>query len=347
MQTHTALWKTLIVLGVALAVASGPGEVFGQGGRWTAKAPIPTPRAGLGVGVVNGILYAVGGRVYHDDGPSEDLPTVEAYDPSTNSWTTKSPMPTPRAYLSVGVVGGILYALGGFGSQGPVSTRLDAYDPVRNTWMLKAPMPTARDWYAAGVAKGILYAVGGWGPAGLVEAYDPTSNSWTTKAPMPSPRSHFGIGVVNDILYAGGGECCLPGHGSRVLGTLEAYDPITNAWTGKVPMLTPRFGFAVAVANHVLYAVGGYEGSGGNAPTTTEYATPVDVVEAYNPTKNAWTAKTHLPGNRNFVGLGSVNGILYAVGGLRWEPYVTSSPLPHGPIKFTVDPITYAFKVVP
>jgi N-acetylneuraminic acid mutarotase len=332
-------WKALFIGVTLLVVVSARDQVFGQGGRWTVKAPIPTPRGGLAVGVVNGILYAVGGRV-----DQEYLPTVEAYDPSTNSWTTKAPMPAPRGYLSVGVVDGILYALGGFGSQGPVSTRLDAYDPVRNTWKAKAPMPTPRDWYATGVAKGILYAVGGWGPTGLVEAYDPTTNNWTAKVPMPSSRSNLGIGVVDDILYAAGGECCLPGHGSRVLATLEAYDPTTNSWTTKAPMPTPRYGFAVAVANQVLYAVGGHKGSGGDIPTTTEYATPVDVVEAYDPIRNVWTTKTHLPGNRNLVGLGSVNGILYAAGGFRCAPYVTSSPLPHGPIECTLDPITYALK---
>ena len=140
MRNRVALWRTLLVTGVALVVVSvsSRDHVFGEGGTWIAKAPIPTPRAGLAVGVVNGILYAVGGRVNHEDGRWEYLPTVEAYDPSTNSWTTKAPMPAPRGYLSVGVVDGILYALGGFGSQGPVSTRLDAYDPDRKSTRLNS-----------------------------------------------------------------------------------------------------------------------------------------------------------------------------------------------------------------
>src|SRR2546426_8247199 len=130
MRSGVALWKILLVTGFALVLVAGRAEVFGQGGAWIAKAPIPTPRAGLAVGVVNAILYAVGGRVDHEDGRWEYFPTVEACDPSTNSWTTKAPMPTSRGYLSVGVVDGILYALGGFGSQVSVSTRLDAYNPV-------------------------------------------------------------------------------------------------------------------------------------------------------------------------------------------------------------------------
>ncbi len=54
---------------------------------------MPTERARLGIGVVNGILYAVGGS------SGGAVNTVEAYDPATDRWTTKSPMPTPRLGL--------------------------------------------------------------------------------------------------------------------------------------------------------------------------------------------------------------------------------------------------------
>ncbi len=360
MRTQAALWKALLLLGVALVVISSRDQVFGQGGTWIAKAPIPTPRQGLAVGVVNGILYAVGGVIVHTGvgGSTELLSTVEAYDPSTNSWTTKTSMPTPRGGLTVGVVDGILYALGGHSSQTkPTLDTMDAYDPVRNAWTAKAPMPTARGGVAVGVARETLYVLGGWGtatgPTGLVEAYDPITNRWTMKAPMPSPRVGLGVGVVNGILYAVGGACCSPGHGSRIFGTVEAYDPATNTWTTKAPMPTPRYYLAVGVVNQILYAVGGHKGSGGNAPTTneTEYATTAGVVEAYDPSRNVWTAKAPLPGNTNFVSLGSVNGILYAVGGVKWVPAGSDSYPPCGSspacVKIAEDPITYAFKAVP
>jgi N-acetylneuraminic acid mutarotase len=116
MRNRVALWRTLLIIGVALAVVSGPREVLGQGGTWIPKAPIPTPREGLAVGVVNEILYAVGGEIVHAGvgGYVEFLSTVEAYDPSTNSWSSKAPLLTPRGGLTVGVVNRILYALGGF-----------------------------------------------------------------------------------------------------------------------------------------------------------------------------------------------------------------------------------------
>ena len=72
--------------------------------------------------------------------------TVEAYDPSTDTWTTKSPMPTARSGLSVCEVDGIIYAISGFTDMNnPLSTNtVEAYDPKTDTWTTKAPIPTVR-----------------------------------------------------------------------------------------------------------------------------------------------------------------------------------------------------------
>src|SRR5690242_15221774 len=64
---------------------------------------------------------------------------------SRGSWTTKASMPTSRYGLSVGVVNGILYAIGGDTINGPSNT-VEAYDPATDTWSAKASMPTARYW---------------------------------------------------------------------------------------------------------------------------------------------------------------------------------------------------------
>ncbi len=79
---------------------------------WVSKAPLPTARSELDVGVVNGVIYAVGGDTTATTGTSM-VNTVEAYDPTTNTWTTKAPMPTPRHLLRIGVLNGFLYAIGG------------------------------------------------------------------------------------------------------------------------------------------------------------------------------------------------------------------------------------------
>jgi N-acetylneuraminic acid mutarotase len=264
---------------------------------WTAKAAMPsTPRRELAVGVVNGVLYAVGGW------NGSNLTTVEAYDPATNTWTAKAAMPTPRNGLAVGVVNGVLYAVGGFNG-GYLST-VEAYDPATNTWTAKAAMPNRSQGVAVGVVNGVLYAVGGFnGSANLstVQAYDPVSNTWTTRAAMPTARAALAVGVVNGVLYAVGGEDYAPG----ALTTVEAYDPVANTWTAKAAMPTERGHLAIGVVNGALYAVGG--SNGGYRAT----------VEAYDPVSNTWTSKAAMPTPRNGLAVGVVNGVLYAVGGFN------------------------------
>ncbi|MGI8736460.1 MAG: kelch repeat-containing protein [Candidatus Eremiobacter antarcticus] len=93
---------------------------------WTPKASMPTPRQDMGVGVINGVLYAVGG--VSTPGVDEGSSAVEAYDPSTNSWTSKMSMPTARFGLAVPVVGASLYAVGGFHEPTELNT-VEEYQP--------------------------------------------------------------------------------------------------------------------------------------------------------------------------------------------------------------------------
>ena len=60
---------------------------------WVSVASMPTARSGLAAAVVNGKIYAMGGR----SGPSiPSIDTVEVYDPGTNTWSNAAPMPTAR-----------------------------------------------------------------------------------------------------------------------------------------------------------------------------------------------------------------------------------------------------------
>jgi N-acetylneuraminic acid mutarotase len=55
------------------------------------------------------------------------LSTVEAYDPATDTWTTKAPMPTARQGLAAAVVNGSLYAIGGY--NGSYLSTVESYTP--------------------------------------------------------------------------------------------------------------------------------------------------------------------------------------------------------------------------
>ncbi len=277
----------------ALGVGAIDGILYGVGGllgttplatveaydpasnTWTTKASMPTARHRLAVGVVNGILYAVGGSGNFGS-PAVVLATVEAYDPATNSWTTKASMPTARFDLAVVVANGTLYAIGGISSAVQGVATVEAYDPATDTWTTKASMPTARFGLGVATINGKLYAVGGASnaPGGAqyatLEVYDPATDTWTTKASMPATRHLLSAEVINGTLYAVGGERS----GNTISATVEAYDPVTDLWTTKAAMPTARAFLGVGVVNGLLYAVGGA------GPTSF---TPLGTVEAYHP----------------------------------------------------------------
>jgi N-acetylneuraminic acid mutarotase len=109
--------------------------------KWTV---LPRPVGGHDFavgGVIDGKFYATG-----FDGQ------LEVYDPATNHWTTKTPLPNPHVRLSTGAVAqGRLFVIGGqrlTETETPLR-RTIAYDPTSNTWITKAPMPTARVGVAA------------------------------------------------------------------------------------------------------------------------------------------------------------------------------------------------------
>jgi N-acetylneuraminic acid mutarotase len=296
---------------------------------WASKAPLTVPREGLGAGVINGILYVVGGDSSWEAGSS--LPTLDAYDPGTNSWSARTAMPASRADLAVAVADSKLYAIGGRVTSD--SKTVDVYDPATDSWSAAAQMPTARGGLAAETVNGMIYAVGGRvaapdpvlaaivrGPYTIqprslpgttaintVERYDPGTNTWSTVAPMPTARAHLAVGVINGILYAVGGQ-----DGGTEIGALEAYDPATDHWTARAPMPTPREGLAVAVLNGKLYAIGGI----------LSYR-EADIVEVYDPVMNMWAPGAQLITARLAPAAALLNGQIYAVGGACYDDVLT------------------------
>ncbi len=271
--------------------------------RWFPAASLLTPRDYGAAGVVDGVLYTLGGE------SSTFLGSVEAFDPTTNSWSARAPMPTARAGLAVGVVDGILYAVGGFDYESVGGFwyprylgTVEAYDPATDSWTTKSPMPTARSDLAVGVIDGILYAFGGefWDMLATVEAYDPDTDTWTTKAPLPTPRGYFGGGVVDGLFHAIGGW-----NGTGYQAAVDTYDPTTDNWSSGA-ILIARLSPAVSVLDGVLYVMGGE--SSGHFLTW---------VEAYNPATGIRTVKTSMPLARAFFSAGTVDGFVFAIGG--WD----------------------------
>jgi len=160
---------------------------------WTKKADMPTARAYLAACVVDGRIYVSGGSLTYEDPMPMAVPTVEVYDPATDTWTQASDMPWARRSHTASVVAGKIYIIGGLDEEviklfeeGKIEldkvlelfSTVDVYNPATDTWTTAADLPNGRNGPTAAVVDGKIYIIGGmWGPEGTklstVEEYAP------------------------------------------------------------------------------------------------------------------------------------------------------------------------------
>jgi N-acetylneuraminic acid mutarotase len=249
--------------------------------------------------VINGKLYVAGGA-----SAAGSLATLEVYDPATDTWATKAPMPTARHGAGGAVINGKLYVVGGDVTPGRKLTTLEVYDPATDTWTTRAAMPTARSSAGAVANDGRLWVAGGcvgWcAPVtGVLEVYDPATDSWTTKAPLPTARGVADVGVAGGLFYVMGGCCGSTSPVSDMMSrTIEAYDPATNTWTAKT--------------QHP----GGGGGTAGSADGKI-YVARFAATEVYDPATDTWASLSPMTVAREYAAGGVINGKLYVAGGVN------------------------------
>jgi N-acetylneuraminic acid mutarotase len=242
--------------------------------RWTVKAPMPVGLHHVGIGATGGRLYVIGG--YRQSGLSvwQPVATVYAYDPATDSWVERAPMPTARGALSVTGHDGKLYAIGGYDGKAN-SAAVEVYDPARNLWVSRAPLPTPRDHLATATASGKVYAIGGRlngdyrRNLSITELYDPVTDRWGRAADLPTARSGITAAEAGGRIYVFGGE-----GGEGTFRENEAYDPARGAWQAMAPMPTGRHGLGSAAVQGHIHVISGGPTPGGSFSNVHEVFTP-------------------------------------------------------------------------
>jgi hypothetical protein len=205
------------------------------------------------------------------------------YNPSTNIWVTKNPLPTPRYDLGANVVNGKIYLVGGFESASIASTYVqnvssinEVYDPSSDVWTKESPLPVAVSDYASAVVDDKIYIIGN-SNENLTQIYSPETDTWTYGAPVPTTSAGYypggagattGVFAQKRIYVLGGEEAGLMGSS---LGTTLIYDPENDTWSSGTPMPTARSNVGVAVVNDVLYAIGGEINWGGYTGANEQY----------------------------------------------------------------------------
>src|SRR5665647_2254573 len=174
MARKTVLLLVVLLLSLSAVVTQPTFSSISTPDSWMAIAPMPTARGGLGLVSVNNTLYAIGGSTASGLYPSDQfgglVGTNEAYNITTNSWTYKSPMPTPRDYFAIAAYQNKIYCIGGHiksiiddsthHSQFVVSGITEVYNAETDKWETKTPMPTIGMYLQASVTNGKILVTG-------------------------------------------------------------------------------------------------------------------------------------------------------------------------------------------
>jgi N-acetylneuraminic acid mutarotase len=343
MNKNIALLFILVFLTASCIVVAKPvlSSADEAEDSWVSKAPMQQARGGLGVAAVNGKIYAIGGStasgLYPPNLKGGFVGTNEEYDPATDTWTFKKPMPTPRSDFAIAVYQNKIYCIGGtIGTEKVdvvysrfISTGAnEVYDPATDTWETKASMPKAGMQLQANVVNGKIYLIDG----SLNQVYDPATDSWTSKAPMPAVPHSYSVwnpisAVVDNKIYIL----------SEFTKQLLIYDTETDIWSqGATASLSEGFcdGTAGAttgvMAPKRVYFLGIIPGI--NPP-------PINYV--YDPKGDRWTAGTALPTARLDFEVAVVNDKLYAVGGYTFDDSPSSGHVTASAVNEQYTPIGY------
>ena len=117
--------------------------------------------------VVEDKIYIIGGSLFDNRGGPFELPTVEIYDPQTNTWQRGADLSTPRTNAKAAVVNGTIYVFGGYNSKNKflqnwkMADHVEAYDPITDTWTQKKEMPISRFYF--GLVCGCWKRLSHWG----------------------------------------------------------------------------------------------------------------------------------------------------------------------------------------
>jgi hypothetical protein len=222
---------------------------------WSVIAPMMTARGGLAAASNQGRIHALGG-----DDDVNIFATHEIYDPAAGAWASAPPMPTARTFLAA-VTGhdGLIYTIGGAGTDDGAVGTVEAFDPTTNAWTTRPSMPTPRYQLAAVTGPdGLIYAIGGYNnltapgtTLDTVEVFNPATNVWTTAPSFPVP--------INGIAAAVGPDGLIYVFGGWAGGASYSYDPASaGPWVVQPSLLTiQNFPGGVTGPDGLIYAVGG------------------------------------------------------------------------------------------
>lgn len=271
---------------------------------WFRGTPMLERRGHATSVVFKGHLHVIGGS------HNQISASHEVLDPSTNKWTYRASMPTPRYNAGAAVIDGKIYVVGGYNSDSPELDVLEIYDPTTDSWITGPSMPTGRACVGVEALGDKLYVIGGgradWSRLRTMEIYDSSSETWYAGPPMHIERESVSTAVLDGKILV------LGGFHNGAIDDFEIFDPSSGVWSVQNPMPTALRCAPAAVLAGKVYLFGGL-GSGEAASN--------DLCLAYEPISEIWEILNRMP-NRRFGAVAEVIGDrIFVAGGYMSVKY--------------------------
>jgi N-acetylneuraminic acid mutarotase len=154
--------------------------------------------------VLDGRIHVIGGG-----NSRSTIADHDEYDPATNAWVSRAPLPRAEGSPAAVVVEGKLWSIGG--RSGPSDLGfVDVYDPATDRWSA-APAIEPRGTAGAFVRCGTVYVVGGESQAreeslSSMLHLDAGATAWTPAPPLPTARNFARAVLFHDRVYVVGGS---------------------------------------------------------------------------------------------------------------------------------------------
>ncbi|KAG6525483.1 F-box/kelch-repeat protein At1g67480-like [Zingiber officinale] len=227
-------------------------EVWGASGKkLKVLPPMPGPvKTGFAVAVLESKFVVAGGYVGAVvDGGSENVSDdVYQYDSRLNRWSSLAKMNVARYNFACTEVNGLIYVVGGVGSNGEILSSVEVYHPGKNIWSLVESLRRPRWGCFACSFDGMLYVMGGRssftiGNSKLVDIYSPEKKSWC--------EMKNGCVMVTAHAMLGEKLICMEWKNQR---KLAIFDSVDKSWHSvSVPVSgSSAVGFCFGILNNKL-----------------------------------------------------------------------------------------------
>ncbi|XP_077229469.1 F-box/kelch-repeat protein At1g67480-like [Tasmannia lanceolata] len=234
------------------------GDADGKGRHWEILGCLgvepqllpPMPglvKASFGVVVLDGKLLVMGGYLV-DAGNGSVSADVYQYDSRLNRWSMLAKMNVARYDFACAEVGGVVYAVGGFGADGESLSSAEVYDPNKNEWTLIESLRRPRWGCFAWGFEGKLYVMGGRsnftiGNSRFVDVYNAERHAWC--------EMKSGCVMVTAHAVLGKKLFCMEWKNQR---KLVIFNPKDDSWKMvPVPLMgSSRVGFRFGILNGKL-----------------------------------------------------------------------------------------------